>query len=209
MRRLKLGKNLIPYLSALLLICGSHASASGPTETVESTVDQVIKILTDPRYAGESNREERRKLLREAISPRFDFQEMAERSLGTEWTRRTPEEQKEFVKIFTEFLEKTSVQNIESYDKQKFLYTGEKVNQTAAVVEGKIVTRDGDEIKIDYMLNRTKDEWKVYDLVVNGISFDDNYRAQFARLIHQSSYEGLVQRLKERLADKAVAATPR
>ncbi|HEY2989968.1 MAG TPA: ABC transporter substrate-binding protein [Candidatus Binatia bacterium] len=209
MDRLHVGKNLIPYLLALLLVCGSNAVAAGPTETVESTVNQVIKILTDPRYAGETNREERRRLLRETISPRFDFQEMAKRSLGTEWIRRTPEEQKEFVKIFTEFVEQTSVHNIDSYDKQKFLYTGEKTSERDAVVEGKIVTRDGDEIKIDYLLNRTKDEWKVYDLVVNGISFDDNYRAQFARVIRQSSYEGLVQRLKEKLADKAVAVAPR
>jgi len=66
-------------------LCVSNAMAGAPTEMVKSTVDQVIKILTDPKYRGDANKEARRKLLRETISPRFDFQEMAKRSLGAEW----------------------------------------------------------------------------------------------------------------------------
>ena len=202
MDRLNYGGTFIPYLLAFSLLYGSDATAGEPTEMVKSTVDQVIKILTDPRYKGDANKQARHKLLREAIFPHFDFQEMAKRSLGAEWNRRTPQEQKEFVKIFTEFVEKTSVKNIESYDGEKFVYIGERIKDSYAVVEGRILTSERDEITIDYMLDRTENEWKVYDLVVDGISFDGNYRSQFSRLIRLEFYEGLVRRIKEKLADK-------
>lgn len=202
MDRLFLGRNLIPYLLALSLLCASDATAESPTEMVKSTVDQVIKILTDPRYKGESNKDERRKMLRATISPRFDFHEMAKRTLGAEWGRRTPEEQRDFLKTFTAFLEKTSVQNIEAYNNERFLYVGEKIDDPYAEVQGKIVNAQGEESKINYLLQRVGGEWKVYDIVIAGISFVSNYRAQFARLIRESSYEGLVRRLREKLADK-------
>ena len=202
MDRLYSGRSLILYLLALSLLCGSTALAGEPTEEVKSTVDQVIKILTDPRYKGEANQQERRKLLRDTISPRFDFQEMAKRSLGVEWGRRTPEEQREFVKMFAAFLEKASVQNIESYNNERFIYIGEGINGPYAEVNGKIIAQEGEETRINYMLHRIGSEWKVYDLIVNGISFVSNYRSQFNRVIRDSSYEGLVRRLKEKLADK-------
>ncbi|MGH7770371.1 MAG: MlaC/ttg2D family ABC transporter substrate-binding protein [Candidatus Binatia bacterium] len=169
---------------------------------VRSTVDHVIKILTDPKHKGEANKEARRKLLREAIFPRFDFPEMAKRALGAEWGRRTPAEQKEFVKVFTAFLEKASIQNIESYDNERFIFTGEKTSDSHAEVEGKILNARGEETKITYLLHRIGGEWKVYDLVVAGISFVSNYRSQFSRLIRQSSYEGLLRVMREKLEDK-------
>ena len=183
-------------------LCVSNAMAGAPTEMVKSTVDQVIKILTDPKYRGDANKGARRKLLRETISPRFDFQEMAKRALGAEWGRRTPAEQKEFVKVFTAFLEKASIQNVESYNNERFIYTGEKINDSQAEVEGKILNAQGEESKIVYMLHRVGGEWKVYDLVVAGIGFVGNYRSQFSRLIRQSSYEGLLRVMSEKLESK-------
>lgn len=186
---------------ALSVAFAADARGAGPTEAVKSTVDRVIKILTDPELRGDERKDARRKLLRDTVSPRFDFREMAKLCLGEEWSRHSAEEQEEFVRLFTAFLEKTAVQNIESYDGERFHYTSEKIDGTYAVVDGKILTKEGSEIKISYFLHRAADEeWRAYDLVVDGIGFVGNYRAQFNRLLRQSSYEGLVQRLKEKLA---------
>src|SRR5262245_8593659 len=76
-----------------------NAFADSPTVQIKSTVDRVIQILTNPQLQGEGKKQGRRKKLREAIFVRFDFQEMAQRSLGTHWQRRTPEEQTEFIKV--------------------------------------------------------------------------------------------------------------
>jgi phospholipid transport system substrate-binding protein len=192
---------LCSFLTGSLLDV-SNAVAGAPTDMVKSTVDRVIKILTDPKYKGEANKEARRKVLREAIFPRFDFTEMAKRALGAEWGRRTPAEQKEFVNVFTAFMEKASIQNIESYDNERFIYTGEKITDSQAVVEGKILNAQGEETKIVYLLHRVGGEWKAYDLVVAGISLVSNYRSQFSRLIRRSSYEGLLRVMREKLEYK-------
>src|SRR5262245_65646385 len=75
-------------IGAFLLLYSFNAYAESPTVQIKSTVDQVIQILTDPQLQGEGKRQERRKKLREAIFVRFDFQEMAQRTLGAHWQRR-------------------------------------------------------------------------------------------------------------------------
>ena len=140
---------------------------------------------------------EKHKLVRDAIFPRFDFQEIAEHSLGGEWHRRSSKEQTEFVKLFADFLEKAHVRGIAS-NREKFIYTGERVDETYAEVDSKLLTPK-EEIKINYMLRRLQSEWKVYDVVVEDVSLVGNYRSQFSRVISKFSYEELVRRIKQKL----------
>ena len=141
---------------------------------------------------------EKRKLVRDAIFPRFDFQEIAEHSLGGEWHRRSSKEQTEFVKLFADYLEKAFVRAIAS-NREKFIYTGERVDEPYAEVDSKLLTPKGEEIKINYMLRRLQSEWKVYDVVVEDVSLVGNYRSQFSRVISKFSYEELVRRIKQKL----------
>jgi len=134
-----------------------------------------------------------------AISPRFDFHEMAKLSLGTEWYRRTPKEQTEFVKLFADFLKKAVVSRIEPYSNKKVTYTGDSVDESYAKVGSKLQTPGGEEVKINYMLRRLQSGWKIYDLIVEDVSLVKNYRAQFSRVISKSSYEELVHRIKQKL----------
>jgi phospholipid transport system substrate-binding protein len=117
---------------AFLLLYPFNTFADSPTVEIKSTVDQVIQILTNPQLQGEGKKQERRKRLREVIFARFDFQEMAQRSLGAHWQRRTPEEQAEFIKVFSDLLEKTYVDKIESYNNEKFIYTNERIDGSYA-----------------------------------------------------------------------------
>src|SRR5215510_4246099 len=92
------GKNpALLLMCAFLLVYPLNVLADSPTAQIKATVDQVIQILTDAQLRGEGKKQERRKRLREAIFVRFDFQQMAQRSLGAHWQRRTPEEQAEFI----------------------------------------------------------------------------------------------------------------
>ena len=92
----RMNSTLLIY--AFLLLFPFNAFADSPTVQIQSTVEQVIQILTNPQLQGQGKKQERRKRLREAIFVRFDFQEMAQRSLGAHWQRRTPEEQTEFIR---------------------------------------------------------------------------------------------------------------
>src|SRR5262245_39016253 len=134
------GRALTLLIWAFLSFHPFHAFADSPTLQIKSTVDQVIQTLTNPQLQGDGKRQERRKKLREVIFVRFDFQEMAQRSLGMHWQRRTPEEQAEFIKVFSDLLEQTYVDKIESYNNEKFIYTNERIDGPYAEVASKMRT---------------------------------------------------------------------
>ena len=183
-------------LAILLLVQPVGVAAGVPGDEVRQTADKLLAILKDPQLKGESKKNERRNKLKEVIYQRFDFTEMARRSLGSEWRRRSPEEQKEFVKLFTGLLERAYLDNIESYDGEKFRYLKEQEDNNQAQVDTKIIGNKGQEFSVNYRLHNRNGDWKVYDVIIEDISLVNNYRSQFNRVLATSSYEDLVNRMK-------------
>jgi phospholipid transport system substrate-binding protein len=188
---------LTVWLSFSWLNPGAVA-AGVPTDQIKATVDRALIVLRDPKFKPATKIKERRDQLKQILFGRFDFTEMARRALGANWRRRTPQEQQEFVRLFTELLEHAYANTIESYTDEKIIYVGEKVDGNYAEVKSKILTSKGQEFNIDYKTQIVGGEWKVYDVVVENISMVNNFRSQFSRVIHNSSYEELVHRLKEK-----------
>ncbi len=197
-------KNIIMFSAGLVLtgVCGLvrpvPSMAGAPTEQIRMTVDRVVSILQDPRYSGNAKEPERREQLRRAIYPRFDFEEMAKRSLGSHWRRRTPKEQAEFVALFTNLIKDSYVISIESYRSDKVLYTREVQEGNYAEVGTVIITNKGEEFSIAYRLHLVNRNWKVYDVVIENISIVNNYRSQFGRVIARSSYGELIRVMKDK-----------
>ena len=135
----------------------------------------------------------------------FDWNEMAKRSLGIYWKDRTPEEQKEFIKLFTVLLENTYMDKIEGYAGEKILYSRETVEDRYALVETKIVTRRDTEVGVNYWMLSENGRWFVYDISVEGVSLVRNYRTQFNDILARSSYQELLKKLKEK---QVAAPTP-
>ena len=189
-------------VSVLLLLCSlalpAASRAGSPTEQVRATVDKVLTIVRSPNPKSKVQLDEQRAKLIEVIYPRFDFPEMAKRSLGPNWPRRTPEEQQEFVKVFAALMGRSYADNIESYTTQNVLYTRESEDQNYAQVDTKIVGDNQPSLTINYKLHRVDQEWKVYDLVIEDISVVNNYRSQFDRVIARSSFAELVRTMKEK-----------
>jgi len=196
------GSNPMLLIWVLLFLYPLNAFAGDPTVQIKSTVDQVIQTLSNPTLQGEGKKQERRKRLREAIFARFDFQEMAQRSLGPHWQRRSANERIEFMKVFSDLLEKSYVDKVESYNNEKFIYTNEKINGTYAEVDSKLQTSKGEEFVISYKLHRVGEDWRVYDLVIENVSLVNNYRSQFNRVLSNSNYDDLISKLKAKLSDK-------
>jgi phospholipid transport system substrate-binding protein len=169
------------------------AAAGLPTDQTRETADKVLGIL----QSG-TNRDQRRQQLRDTIYPRFDFSEMAKRSLGQHWSRRSPQEQQEFVKLFIPLLESSYVDKIESYNGEKVLYTREQVDGDNAEVFTKVLTKKGEEFSINYKLHRVGNEWKVYDVVIEDISLVNNYRSQFNRILANASFDELMKKLQQK-----------
>lgn len=175
------------------------ATPSGAaTDQIKATVDKAIVVLKDPRFKGEARTKERRDQLKQILFARFDFAEMAKRSLGTHWRKRSDTEQKEFIGLFTDLLEHAYADIIESYSDEKVVYLNERLDGSFVEVASKIVTSKGQEYSINYKAQQMGSEWRVYDVVAENISLVSNYRSQFDRVINKKSYEELIRLLKNK-----------
>ena len=183
----------LPLVGVIYLFVALPVNAGAPSDQTRATIEKVLAILKDP--AAKSERRER---LRQVIYPSFDFAEMAKRSLGPHWQRRSSAEQQEFVKLFTDLVESSYVDAIDSYDGEKVVVANEKQDNELAEVNTKIVTKKGEEYRVDYRLHQTSGSWKIYDAVIENVSLVNNYRSQFNRVIAKSSYEGLMSKMKDK-----------
>jgi phospholipid transport system substrate-binding protein len=173
------------------------AWAGPPTDSIRKSVDEVIRILEDPAWKKAEKKEERRKLLEQTIAQRFNFTEMAKRSLGAEWAKRAPDEQKEFAANFQTLLANTYLGRIEAYSGEKVQYLKELTDGEFAEVYTHVDTGKS-VIDINYRLQKNSDDWRVYDVVVEGTSLVQNYREQFKRIIRKDSFAELSKQLGDK-----------
>ncbi len=201
-------------LVILLAMAPVRADAGEPTEQVRGSVEQVLQILRDPGLKAPARTAERRAKIRQAVKDRFDFTEMARRSLATHWAERTPQEQRDFTALFSDLLERSYISKIEAYTDEKILYVGERVDGDSAEVRTKVEGgKKNFNVPIDYRVLRRDGKWWIYDVVIEGVSLVANYRTQFNKIIRSSSYADLVKRMQTKLAGETVdeleAPTPR
>ncbi len=201
-------KKLVTHYSLLVMLLlftihyslftASDAYAGEPTNQVKQTVDKVLDILRNKELKKPEKTKERRTAIRKTISERFDFEEMAKRSLALHWRKRTPEERKEFVPLYADLLERSYIKKIEAYEDEKILYVGEDIEGEYSVVKSKVITKRNVEIPIHYRLLKKNGKWEVYDVVIEGVSLVSNYRTQFNKIILRDSYEELVKKMKDK-----------
>ena len=182
---------------ALILSAGKAVQASAITDGLKATIDQVISVVTDPQY--QNDRQTRRAKMKGIIFPKFNFLEMGKRSLGSKrWKERSPEERKIFIDVFGKLLENSYANKLESYHDEKINYVDEIVKGKYAMVKTEVIRKNGT-VDIDYKLIQGGGEWRVYDIVVEGVSLIKNYRSQFARIIHQDSFDTLMEKLNAKV----------
>jgi phospholipid transport system substrate-binding protein len=183
---------------SLLLVFPAVSMAATPTETVKTTVDKVILVLNDPSLKGPAKEKERRARIRAAVLNVFDFNEMAKRSLGQYWKKRSEGERKEFVNLFSDLLERSYINRIEGYSGEKIVYENETLEDDYAVVKTRFITKRREEIPVNYKLLKEDGNWGVYDLVIENVSLVNNYRTQFNKIIRTSSYQELVRKMQNK-----------
>jgi phospholipid transport system substrate-binding protein len=183
--------------SLILLFSYCPAGLAGePSDLIKRSTDRILEILRDPKLRDKSKAAERRKLLRKTADERFDWEEMAKRSLALYWAERSPEEKKEFVSLFSDLLERSYMGKIEGYKNEKVLFTAEKTEGDHSMVETKVLTQREVEVPINYRLRKKGGEWLIYDVSIEGVSLVNNYRTQFNKILSSSSYAELLKRMK-------------
>jgi phospholipid transport system substrate-binding protein len=184
----------------------SPALAGAPTDQIKQQVDKTVQILEDP--ALKNNLPERHARVRKLMEEIFDYPDTARRALGPHWNARTPQEREEFSRLFADILDHAYVSKIDLYQGEKVSYTGESINGDEATVKTKIITPKGTEVPVDYRAHVKDGRWKVYDVLIEGVSLVSNYRTQFNKVVTTESYDALVQRLRAKDTDASPAASP-
>ena len=196
-------------LLALIVLFGlawvHGASAGPPTDQLREGVQRVVKILRDPQLAGDAKAAERSAAVNKVADEIFDFGETAKRALGQHWAQRTSAEREEFVRLFTELLQRTYLSKVDRYNSE-MTFNDDVVDGNQAVVRTTLLIGNGGGMSLDYWMHHPRERWQVYDLSVNGISLVASYRSQFNKIIRTDSYEGLVARLKSRQVGFAAPA---
>ena len=182
---------------SLLATSSVGAAAKSATDSVRGTIDEVVRILKDPEMKKPDRLDERRRILEKVIGDRFSWDEMAKRTLGTQWAKLEDKQRQEFTDLFRGLLTTTYIGRIESYSGEKVVYLNERLQDGFAEVRTKVAAGKA-EYPMDYRLMDKSGEWHVYDIVLDGVSLVNNYRGQFTKILRTSSYEDLVGKLRNK-----------
>lgn len=174
------------------------AVTSDPLSQMRQVVDEILVILRDKSAATPEFRNERRQQVVAVIKRNFDFREMARRSLARHWRTLTDKEQDDFVKLFTEMLKKAYIDKVDHYSDETVVFTRQIIRGNKALVHSNFI-KDSIEIPVNYKLIYRNNQWLVYDIIVEGVSFIRNYRTQFHSIIQRETHAGLVRRMQEKI----------
>lgn len=188
---------------AFTLVAHARAEMGTPTETLREVFTGVNKALAGPM---EGDQMARRVLdVRALLNRALDFRNAAVRALGDEWPARTATEQDAFIDLFADFLERSCVAQMASVADRKngirIHYLTEVITGDRAMVGTSIETKGGGEMLFDFAMVRHEGQWMIRDVVIEDVSLIGNIRSQFKRVMRDSSYSGLVIRMKARTAE--------
>jgi phospholipid transport system substrate-binding protein len=185
-------------LAALvILFSAAGANAAGPEAQIKDTLDRVLAVTAT--FHSEQDFLDARPVLREIIIPRFDFAEMARRSLGDHWPSLEAKQQ-DFVAAFIRFAESSYTNALGTYRGEKMTYDRETISDNYAEVATGVVGSSGEKTPVVYRLRLVGADWKVYDVVIDDVSLVANFRSQFGRILKTASLDELILKLRSKNA---------
>jgi phospholipid transport system substrate-binding protein len=191
-------KTVVFGIVLLLIVGASGAWADQPMEVVKHVINNALDVLSNTAIP----KAQRRQMVKNIVDPHFDYREMAKLSLGPTWYRISADQRDEFVHLFANLLEASYSDKIVKYAQRV------KIDYTRVIPMGEnhvevrtVVVKPNDRIPLNYRLLNEDGTWKVYDVVIEGVSLVANYRSQFRRIIHRSSYADLVRRLQTKVSE--------
>jgi phospholipid transport system substrate-binding protein len=190
-------------LICLVVLCCSGvctfpvSAASGPTETIKPVIEDVTKLLNNPKLQGDAHQDERRQKIMSTIKLGFDFQEMCKRVLGKTWQNISQAEKDRFTEQMTKLLENAYIGKLEDYRYKSIEYLDEKVQDDRAQVSTQVV-KDDAKLLVHYVLQRTPKGWMVYDINIEGVSLVRNYMEQFRSILRTEDFHGLVKIIEQK-----------
>ncbi len=193
-----------PFASCLaalaLLGLGAGARAAekpGPRGVIEETVSAALAVLKDAKLS----KQERRSRVQEIAYARFDFGTMSRLVLARNWNLFSEAQQGEFEREFKTFLARSYGSRLDAYNEQEVEIVGEQAEPRGDVtIRTRIQGGDFEGVAMDYRLRSRGGEWRVIDVVIEGISLVSNYRDQFKEILSRGGPDQLLRELREKNA---------
>jgi phospholipid transport system substrate-binding protein len=193
---------VIILLLAVLLILPSTVMAGAAKDTVQKQVDKMLAKMQTPEFKG-LDRDAKLTEITNIINEVFDWEELSRRTLGREWRKFSPDQQKEFISLFKKLLQGVYADRILAYTSEKIEFDKEtELKKGRVEVESYIITTDNKKIPLFYRMTNKSGNWRVYDVVIEGVSMVKNYRGQFRQILSKEKPEDLLQTLREKVKEK-------
>ncbi|WP_153111477.1 MlaC/ttg2D family ABC transporter substrate-binding protein [Propionivibrio limicola] len=191
-------KSLFAIFAGLVLFCSSAlAQAEAPDVMVKRVTEDVLSIVRQDKDIQSGNTKKVLELVEAKVLPNFNFQRMTALAMGRDWKKASAEQKKQLVDEFKTLLVRTYSNALTGYKNQTVRYKPFKMQDGAddVVVKTEVVQSGSKPIQLDYSLEKRSDGWKVYDVIVAGVSLVTNYRDTFNQEVRTNGVDGLIQML--------------
>ena len=188
----------ISIIFILFLAVPLSLYAGSATDAVQTEVEKILTKLRNPEFK-QKNREEKIAGIRQIINEIFDWTELSKRTLARNWKKFEPEQRKEFTDLFSKLLEGVYADRLLAYSDEKVVFEKEtNLPKGKVEVASHILLADGKKVPLDYRMVQKDGKWRVYDVVIEGVSMVKNYRGQFKELLSKGSPADLIETLKKK-----------
>lgn len=192
----------VMFLALLLGAAAAWAQPEEPGALVRETSDRMLAVLKEQHDAITAEPARLYGLVHEIVLPHFDFERMSRWVLGKHWRQANAQQQQEFVNQFRTLLVRTYGTALLEYTDQQVRFLPARISADGkdATVRTEVVKPGAPAIPINYSMYLGDKGWKVYDVVIDGISLVSNYRTTFASEIRSHGIDALIKRLADRNA---------
>jgi phospholipid transport system substrate-binding protein len=205
-------RNLVKALAvaAALLVAPLARAQEAPDQLVKTVTLEVVDLITKDREIQAGNRAKLIQLIDAKVLPHFNFSAMTALAMGQSWNKATPEQKKRLTDEFRTLLVRTYASALAAYSEQKFDFRPlrAKPTDTDVTVQVRVLQPGAQPVPIDYSMEKTASGWKVYDVMVGGVSLVANYRTEFNNVVRDSGIDGLVKNLNAKNRSVEAGAPP-
>lgn len=183
---------------AFFAAAGARAQEVQPDVLVKTVTLEVVELITKDKEIRSGNKSKLIGLIEAKVLPHFNFASMTALAMGQSWNKANPEQKKRLTEEFKTLLVRTYASALSAYSEQKFEFRPlrAKPTDTDVLVNVRVLQPGAQPVALDYGMEKTAASWKVYDVMVGGVSLVANYRTEFNNVVRESGIEGLIKALQ-------------
>lgn len=188
------------FFSLLMIAPSAFAQEDSPDAMIKSVTEEVLSIVRQDKDIQSGNTQKAINLVETKVLPHFNFQRMTSLAVGRDWNKANVEQKKRLTEEFKTLLVRTYSNALTGYRNQTVRYrpTRMQAGDTEVVVKSEILQPGNKPIQLQYSVERQNEGWKVYDVVVAGVSLVSNYRSTFNQEVSANGIDGLIKMLVDK-----------